>query len=229
MFITVGSGYFSAAVGLASVLPVYGLTVRSTPAGVTPASAESPQVGERCAVLTAKNTGAYGGWCAVTRRLAKPMDLSRAAAVGLWVNGDGEGETLLVQLFDSAGRGSNWLVPVSFKGWRLCVFRKSETPAVDWSKADSLVFWLQGLSTGMSVKVRLDDLRAIPALHPAKPLSQPAVEVNGRTVRFPVVLKSGQALTSEGPGGVKFWPGGMQAGQPVEISTETLMLQPGEK
>jgi hypothetical protein len=42
------------------------------------------------------------------------------------------------------------------------------------------------------------------------------------------VLKSGQALTSEGPGGVKFWPGGMQAGQPVDVSTEALMLQPGE-
>jgi hypothetical protein len=185
-------------------------------------------VGRRCAVLTAKNSGAYGGWCAVARRLDGPIDLGRAEAVGLWVDGDGEGETLLVQLVDAAGRASNWLVPVSFKGWRLCVFRKSETPAVDWSKADSLIFHLQGLSSGMSVKVRLDDLRVLPALHRATPLSQPAVQVNGRTVRFPVVLKSGQALTSEGPGRVKFWPGGMQPGQPVDVSTEALMLHPGE-
>ena len=191
-------------------------------------SAETPQVGDRCAVLAAKNSGGYGGWCGVARRLARPLDLSRAQAVGLWVDGDGEGETLLVQLCDAAGRASNWPVPVSFKGWRLCVFRRSETPAVDWSKADCLILRLQGLSSGMSVKVRFDDLRALPVLHPATPLSHPAVQVNGRTVRFPVELKSGQALTSEGPGGVRLWPGGMQPGQTVGVSTEVLMLQPGE-
>jgi hypothetical protein len=60
------------------------------------------------------------------------------------------------------------------------------------------------------------------------PLSQPSVQINGRTVRFPVQLHSGQALTCEGPGGVRFWPGGMQPGQKIDVSTDVLMLHPGK-
>lgn len=193
------------------------------------ASAEAACVGDRCAVLAASNTGPRGGWCAAVRRFPKPLDLGRSQAVALWVDGDGEGETLLVQLCDSAGRATRWPVLVSFKGWRLCVFRKGESPpGFDWSKVDSVIFRLQGLAGGVAAKVRLDDFRALPTLHPAPPLSQPAVEVNGRRVRFPVQIEAGQALTSEGPGGVRFWPGGMKPGQPIEVSTTTLTLQPGK-
>jgi len=192
-------------------------------------SAEAARVGGHCAVLAAKNTGARGGWCAAVRRFPKPLDLSGSQAVALWVDGDGEGETLLVQLCDSAGRATRWPVLMSFRGWRLCVFRRGESPpGFDWSKIDSVVFRLQGLAGGISVKVRLDDFRALPALHPAAALVQPAVELNGRTVRFPVRLQSGQALTSEGPGGVRFWPGGMKPGQTVDVPSGVLMLQPGE-
>jgi hypothetical protein len=192
-------------------------------------SAESPQVGNRCAVLAAKNTGPWGGWCAAVRRFLRPLDLGRFRAVALWVEGDGEGETLLVQLCDSAGRATNWPLLISFKGWRLCVFRKEESPAgFDWSKIDSVIFRLQELSSGISAKVRLDDFRALPALHPAATLSHPAVQVNGQVVRFPVRLGAGQALTNEAPGGTRFWPGGMKPGHPIGLSTDVLMLQHGE-
>lgn len=63
---------------------------------------------------------------------------------------------------------------------------------------------------------------------PLPPLAQPAVEINGRTVRFPVQLQPGQAVTSEGPGGVRFWPGGMNPGLPVAAPTDVLVLKPGE-
>jgi hypothetical protein len=78
------------------------------------------------------------------------------------------------------------------------------------------------------VQVGLDGLRALPELHPAPSLTQPVVQVNGRSVPFPVQLHSGQALTSEGPGGVRFWPAGMQPGVPVAVATTVLTLQPGE-
>ena len=59
-------------------------------------------------------------------------------------------------------------------------------------------------------------------------LALPALEVNGETVEFPIRLESGQALASEGPAGVRFFPGGMQPSQPMDVSTAAMMLPPGE-
>ena len=35
-------------------------------------------------------------------------------------------------------------------------------------------------------------------------------------------------MTNEGPGGTRFWPGGMKPGHPIGLSTDVLMLQHGE-
>lgn len=207
------------------------IAVGTASAGVSAnlvSSAEGAKVGPRCAVFTATNKGARGGWCATGRRLPKPLDLSRCQALGLWVDGDGKGETLRVQLRDAAGRAATWPVLISFQGWRLCVFRKAEAAGFDWSKAEYLVARIEGMAGGVSVRLGLDDVRALPELHPMPALAQPTVQVNGASVQFPVRLQSGQALTSAGPGGVEFWPGGMQAGRAVNVSTEVLLLEPGE-
>jgi hypothetical protein len=54
------------------------------------------------------------------------------------------------------------------------------------------------------------------------------LSVNGQRAVFPVEVKPGQAVTSEGPGGAKFWPGGMQPGQALDVPTQGLQLRPGE-
>ncbi len=191
-------------------------------------TSQGARVGTGCAVLTATNTGPRGGWCAITRKLSQPVDASRCQALGLWVHGDGRGENLRLQLHDAAGRSAIYNVPVSFAGWRLCVFRTSAATGFDWSRIDHCLIWLQGLAGDTTVEVRLDDLRGLPQLHPAPPLVQPTVQVNGQTVTLPVRLDSLQALTAEGPGGIRFWPGGMQPSQPVAGSASVLMLEPGE-
>ncbi len=63
---------------------------------------------------------------------------------------------------------------------------------------------------------------------PPTPLGQPIITVNGQAVIFPVSMAGSQALTSEGPGGVMLWPGGMAPGQKVAVSTAPLRLKPGE-
>ncbi len=196
-------------------------------AGFATAS-QGVRVGNGCAVLAAKNTGPRGGWCAVARKFPQPVNLSRCQALGLWVDGDGKGQTLRLHLHDAAGRSATYNVLVSFAGWRLCVFRTSAAAGFDWSKTEHLLVWLQDMAGDTSFQVRLDDLRGLPELHPAPLLVQPAVQVNGQTVTLPVRLDSMQALTTEGPGGIRFWPGGMQPSQPVEASAAVLMLQPGE-
>ena len=191
-------------------------------------SSETTRVGDRCVTLAATNNGPRGGWGAVGRKLPGPLDLSRYQAIGLWVDGDGKGETLRLQLRDAAGRAASWNVLISFKGWRLCIFRLSEAAGPDWSKIDHLLLWLQGLAGSANVQVRLDDLRALPEVHPTPLLAMPALEINGREVVLPARLKPGQALASDGPAGVRFFPGGMQPSQPVDVSSAVLMLAPGE-
>jgi hypothetical protein len=193
----------------------------------TPAAEAAPTSG-RSAVLSAHNTGLRGGWCATGRRLPKPLDLSRFRAIAFWIEGDGEGETLRVQLRDTAGRAATWPVLVSFKGWRLCVFPTAAAKGIDWSKTDSLLLRLQGLAGATAVRVGLSGLRALPELRDAPPLVQPSLAVNGRAAAFPVRVLSGQALTSEGPDGARFWPGGMRPGQAVDVSPAALMLAPGD-
>lgn len=189
---------------------------------------ENVRAGKGCAVMAATNSGPRGGWCAVARKLGQPVDLSRCQAIGLWIDGDGQGENLRLQLHDTAGRSATYNVLVSFQGWRLCVFRTSAAAGFDWSKTEHLMVWLQGLAGNSSYRVRLDELRGLPELHAAPPLVQPALEVNGQTVAFPVRLDSLQAVTAEGPGGIRFWPGGMQPSQAVDVSSAVLTLQPGE-
>jgi len=193
-----------------------------------PAPDAGPSPGGPGALWTARNSGQRGGWCATGRRFTTPLDLSRYQAVGLWVNGDGEGETLRIEFRDAAGRAANRTVLMSFKGWRLCVFPTGEIHNLDWSKISFLLLRLQGLAGRTSVQVGLGELRALGRLHPAPSLVRPAVTLNGHRVAFPVRLQCGQALTSEGPGGVRFWPGGMQPGQPLDVDTTTLMLAPGD-
>jgi hypothetical protein len=190
-------------------------------------ASEGVRVGKGCAVLAATNTGPRGGWCAVARKFSQPVDLSRCQAIGLWIDGDGKGETLRLHLHDTAGRSAIYNVRVSFAGWRLCVFRTSAAAGFDWSKTDHLLVSLQDLAGDTTFQVRLDDLRGLPELHPAPLLVQPAVQVNGQIVTLPVRLDSMQALTAEGPAGIRFWPGGMQPSQPVNASSAVLMLQPG--
>ena len=191
-------------------------------------SNETTRVGDRCAVFAAANNGLRGGWCAVGRKLDGPLDLSGYKALGLWVDGDGMGETLRLELRDAAGRVAAWNVLITFKGWRLCVFRTSEAAGFDWSKTEHLLLRLQGLAANVAFQVRLDDLRVLPEIHSAPVLTLPALEVNDRKVEFPIRLKCGQALASEGPAVVRFFPGGMQPSRPVDVSTAVLTLPPGE-
>ena len=120
--------------------------------------------------------------------------MGRFRAVALWVEGDGEGETLLVRIL-RLGRPCYKLAPVDelqgmatvrlsqrgiAGGLQLVEDRQCDLPA-------------PRASSGTSAKVRLADFRALPALHPAAMLSHPAVLVNGHVVRFPVRLGAGQA------------------------------------
>lgn len=191
-------------------------------------SSPGAKVGPRWAVWKVKNGGDHGGWASVRRRFAQPLDLHAYKALGMWVRGDGEGATLRIQLRDTSGRLATWLVPVGFHGWRLCTYAITGTGALDWSKIDTLLFYVQGLPVGVSAEVGLDDLKALTEIHTTGPLVSPALEINGRRLPLSVNLAAGQGLTVDQLGGAHFWPGGMEPSQPLGIERTALVLKPGE-
>ena len=200
-------------------------------AGVTQTFAsttEDVKAGAKAAVYAAENAGDRGGWGGIGRRFAKTIDIRAYKGLALWIHGDGKGEAVRFQLWDTKGRYANWVPVINYKGWRLHFFPMADAPEFDWSRVEYLLFYLNNIWEKTSVRVVLDDLKAIPDLDPPGALDSPAVTVNGRQVTFPVDLKPLQAVTHEGPGGTKFWPGGMTPGRPLRVPTDALVLQPGK-
>ena len=197
--------------------------------GVTQSFARSDEakVGDHCLVYSAESDGQYGGWSGIGRRFDPPLDLSVYRGIGLWIHGDAQEEKLRVQLRDVAGGHADYVPTINFTGWSLHTFALP-TEGFDASQVEYLLLYFNDIPTRASVQVRFDDLRALTGLAAESTLQDPVLGVNGRRVAFPVELQPGQALTSEGPGGVTFWPGGMAPGRELDVETGALQLRPGE-
>jgi hypothetical protein len=189
---------------------------------------EEAKVGPRCALFTAENAGGPEAWGGVGRRFAAPLDLSGYQALALWIHGDGQGQRIRVQVWDRAGRYANWLPAITYKGWRLHVFPLADATDFDWASVEYLLFYFNNIPAKATVQVKLDDLRALPALLPVLPLSQPCLTTgDGTRATYDVTLQPRQGLTDEGPGGARFWPGRMAAPVPVALAGQALELRPG--
>jgi hypothetical protein len=191
------------------------------------ATVDAPR-GPRSAVWSARNTGDHGGWAAVERRFAQPLNLAGQQALALWVQGDGSGVQLRIQLRDLAGRVAPWLVPLDFHGWRLCAYRVAGGPKLDWSKLAAVEFRIQAMPVGVSTTVGLDDLRALPEAHPAGAVLRPTLDVNGRRLLLAPTLIAGQGLTADRSTGLQRWTGVMQPGERLAGDASVLTLHPGE-
>ena len=190
-------------------------------------STDGARVGPGCGVYTATNNGEPGGWCAKGKRFSEPLDLSRHKAVALWVHGDGKRETLRFQFRDVSGAHADWLVPIDFTGWRLHVFETADAPGFDWSRTEYVIFYYNGIPSGATVTLKLDDLKAFPELQEPPLLSRPEVTVNGKRLSLPVELAADEALSIEGKSRCTIWRRGLERGESVEIDGAALVLKPG--
>ena len=190
-------------------------------------STENIKVGGSCLVYSAQNKAATTGWGGIGRRFGAPLDLTAARAIALWMHGDGKGEIIRIQFRDTAGRNADFLPVVNFTGWRKQVFPTAGFGAFDWSKVEYLLFYFNNVSPNASVEVRIDDVRALPALAAKGDIEQLGLTINGKEIIFSRVPEPGQAITCEGPAGSTFWPGGMTKGQPLELPDRPFELRRG--
>ncbi|HID75592.1 MAG TPA: hypothetical protein EYP56_06295 [Planctomycetaceae bacterium] len=161
--------------------------------------AEVVKAGRTAARYTATSTRSdNGGWSVQYRRLEKPLDVTRYAAVGFWLCGDGKGESLKLQLRDAAGGWQDMVTRVDFTGWRYCQFDLGAATLKDPSKIVSLNIYYNGIPANATVTCYIDEIRLLP---PPRPLRDPELTVDGHTIRFPVELHRGDRLVLEAPAG----------------------------
>ena len=191
------------------------------------ATAEDVRAGPHCAVYTATNDGAPGGWCGVGRRFAQPLDLSPYQAVAFWVCGDGKGEVLRFQFYDVAGAYADWTVPIDFNGWRLLVFRTADAAAFDWRQAEYVLFYFNNIPAKSTVTIKLDDLKALPKLRPPPRLSHPVLTVADKRLTAAVELDTNEALTVDATGRWRAWRVGQKAAREIKAVGGPIILAPG--
>ena len=195
--------------------------------GVTQEMTQSTDIvkaGASSARYTATSTRTdSGGWSARGRRFAEPLDLSGFAGLGAWLHGDGQGESLKLQLRDQAGAWHDMVTTVDFVGWRYVEFDISGAN-LDLHKIEYLIIYYNGIPAGRTVTCHIDDVRALPA---APPVKRPELTVAGKRIVFPVELSAGDRLVFKGPKDCWVQSGPKGQREAVRPEGKPAMLSPG--
>ena len=190
-------------------------------------SADGRRKGEPCAVYTAKNTDRFYGWGARGKRFAKPVNVTGHSALGFWVHGDGNDETVYLQLCDVKGRVVSFHVPVHFTGWQFWAFPREAKRGFDWKRVEYLLFYMIKMLNKRDFVVRISPVKALTGSRIADALGPFTLIVGDERLRLDGRLGPAQCITTDGRGVAAFWPGGMKPGQPVKTTGGPLVLEPG--
>jgi hypothetical protein len=159
-------------------------------------SSETVRFGKTSARYTARSTrDDNGGWSVKSRRFAQPLDLSRFAAVGFWLHGDGGGQSFKLQFRDAAGGWQDMYTKVDFNGWRYCQFRLGGPKLKDPTRIDAMNIYYNGIPAGRTVNCYVDEIRALAS---PEPLGGVELAIAGQSIRFPVTLNAGDRLVYKG-------------------------------
>jgi hypothetical protein len=90
-----------------------------------------------------------------------------------------------------------------------------------------VIFYYNDIPAKTTVTMKFDDLKALPKLREAPPLSHPALTVNGQPIRLPVTLGRSEAVTVDTRGRCTLWPRRPAQPQRLEAKAAPILLQPG--
>ncbi|MBD3181090.1 hypothetical protein GF312_02290 [Candidatus Poribacteria bacterium] len=164
---------------------------------------------------SAKNIGAEqkSSWCMVAKKFPEPLNLTNHQGIGIWVNGDGKGEILNVQLKSpqhiSHGIEDHYIT-INFTGWRYfeliepegeryakykwpygspyAIYRES----VNYSSVESISLWYNNIPDGESVTCLIKPVKAIKLTN--NKIVNPSIKVENEEIIFPVKMETGQYL-----------------------------------
>lgn len=179
-----------------------------------------PPQGESCRSFRATNKrdSPVGAWARAVKTWDPVVDLTPYDALGVWVHGDGKGELLNIQLTNQPEYFrtlDDHYVTVDFEGWRYfeLLFRERDAAAYhdyQWpygahcvlhrsplvrKAVNRMSVYLNDLPPHEEVQCTLGPIKALRTRKVV--LHNPAVEVAGRRLVFPVELESGMYIEFE--------------------------------
>ncbi|MFH1717399.1 MAG: hypothetical protein ABIF19_08625 [Planctomycetota bacterium] len=186
--------------------------------GVTASLDETSDGPEGAGIFSATNSGKVPGnaaWVRLDRKFEPPLNLKQHQAIGVWLDGNGQGQTVAVRLESprhiSFGAVADRYVTVDFTGPRL--FTLVETESARWSDyawndgkwlynvyretidlgmVESLSIWYNNLPGNKQTKCVIGPIKAMPMV--ACTVKNPVVTVNGKAIVLPVEMKSGSYI-----------------------------------
>jgi len=189
-----------------------------TAAGVTASLTSGLKAADRAGMLTAANSGKVprnAAWARLDRKFEPCLNLKGHEAIGLWIEGDGQGQIIAVRLESprhiSYGAVADRHITVNFTGRRQFTLIETESArwsdyiwndgkglynayreTIDFGTVESMSIWYNNLPKGQEARCVIGPVKALSMV--ACTVRNPTVSVNGKSVVFPVEMPSGSFL-----------------------------------
>jgi hypothetical protein len=189
-----------------------------TAGGVTASLAGTADRSEQAGIFTATNSGKVprnAAWARLERRLEPCLNLKGREAIGVWVEGDGQGQIIALRLESprhlSFGAVADRYLTVDFTGRRQFTLIETESArwsdygwndgkalynvyreTIDFGTVESVSLWYNNLPQGRQARCVIGPLKALRMI--ACTVKNPAVTINGKAMVFPVEMPSGSYL-----------------------------------
>lgn len=145
-------------------------------------------------------------WAQASASFSAKLDLSGHRALGLWVNGDGSGATLNVQLEVTPQSYLHFYQPINFSGWRYCelgepegdrvmdyfTYEKHALHDLKLDSFTSVTLMILNPPRGRNVELELGRIEAL--RETGGQLVQPRITVGSTAMDLPVTLEPEQYL-----------------------------------
>ncbi len=189
-----------------------------TAAGVTASLMGTPDGAGQAGISAATNSGQVprnAAWVRLDRKFEPCLNLKGHEAIGLWVEGDGQGQIIAVRLESprhvSYGAVADRYIDVDFTGRRQFTLVETESArwsdyvwndgkggynvyreTIDFGAVESVSICYNNLPQGRQVRCAIGPVKALPMV-PCT-VKNPAISVNGTAVLVPVEMSSGSYL-----------------------------------
>lgn len=130
------------------------------------------------------------GWAAIGQRFPKPIDISKAAALGLNIKGNILTASFKVQLRDTKGVWHDMVTTDCNATWGNVDF-PFDSVKLNLRKIDYILYYFNGIPAGKSVSIDIDNVMA---LMDSASLVSPTLNINGTNVTFSCTMNTGNVL-----------------------------------
>lgn len=124
-------------------------------------SDQAAKLGKFGARFGATNSTEEGGWVMRGRYNPDPINLSGIKSIKAWVHGDGQGQSLKIQLLDGTGGHRDDYIKIDFTGWKPFTLNKASSDTLDYKNITNLNLYYNGMPPGKTVSCDIDQIEAV--------------------------------------------------------------------